>query len=386
MKITYTAPNRAHHYPYAEALNRAGNLHAFVSGFSRLSPRSPIPSIGDKLKRHDFFQTLYVAGLMLGLPDIINSHVNKLSNYSLDKASYKWAKESDVFLYFRTQGYRTANLLKQRSLPTLCVLEEVNSHVDNHYYLMKEEHERLRSGIVDDVIPDHELRLLAYEQADFILCPSTFVRDSFIQKGFAPDKLIKVNFGFPNIKGFDFHNENNDSTFRVLYVGQLHYRKGLRYAIEAFRNLKHPKKEFIIVGPKTRVTGLENINIPPNVVFTGPLKDDSLEYQYKRASVFVLPTIEEGLALVQGEALVHGVPLITTTHSGGDDLIKDGVEGYIVEPLNSDVILEKLQILADNPLLLKSMAYEAHKTAQNIGSWDVAAKNLVFQLSEKMKR
>src|SRR5437868_1222007 len=143
MKITYTAPNRSHHYPYAEALNRADYLHSFISGFSRFSPRAALPAIGNKLKRHDFFQNLYLASLRLRTGYFITSQFNHLTNFFLDKASYKSAKESDAFIFYRTEGYRTTQRLKKEKRDTICVMEEVNSHVDNQYSIMQEEYNKL---------------------------------------------------------------------------------------------------------------------------------------------------------------------------------------------------------------------------------------------------
>ena len=371
MKITYTAPNRAHHYPYAEAMHRAGLLHAFISGFSRFSPRAALPAIGDKLKRHDFFQNLYLASLKFKTGNFLSTQFNHLTNLSLDKASYKSASESDVFIFYRTEGYTTTQRLKKEKARTLCIMEEVNSHVDNQHFIMKEEYNKLGLGGYTERIPDHEKRLKAYQIADYILCPSSFVLNSFLEKGFDPARLLKVNFGFTPMASLDEpHKEDNNGIFRMLYVGQLNFRKGLRYAVEAFRQLKHPKKEFVIVGPKAGVTGLEKTVIPEGVVFTGTLKGEELREQYRKASVFVLPSLEEGLALVQLEALSFGVPILITTNTGGDDIIRDGQQGFIVEPGNAKALSEKLQQMADDPALLRCMSYEALKTAHAYGSWE----------------
>lgn len=382
MKITYTATNRSHHYPYAEALNRAGHLHAFVAGFSRLSSRSALPSVGTKLKRHDFFQTSYLGSLKIKAPFVVTSKLDRLSASRLDQASYKWAKESDAFIYYRTQGRKTALRLHREQTPTLCVMEEVNSHVENMNELLQIEYEQLGLGKYQVEIPDYELRLQAYGEADAILCPSEFVRESFLSRGFSPKKIIKVNFGFPPLDGAATDGQKaDDGVFRLLYVGQLHYRKGLRYAVEAFRRLKHPRKEFVIIGPATLETGLENIPIPDGVVFTGALKDEALKNQYRRASVFVLPSVEEGLALVQGEALAFGVPLLITTNTGGSDLIRDGIEGFIVPPFETDLLSERLQEMADDENLLERMSAAAKNAARALGSWDKAAERLVTKLS-----
>jgi alpha-maltose-1-phosphate synthase len=381
MKITYSAPNRSHHYPYADALNRAGHLLAFVSGFSRFSPRAPLPSVGDKLKRHDLIKNIHLACLKFNAPYSLTSYVDHLSALELDYASYKWAKQSDAFIYYRTDGLKTTLRLKKENSPTLCVMEEVNSHVEFADNILKNEYSSLglkKSGYNRE--PDYDLRLKTYEIADCILCPSDFVKNSFISKGFSPQKLLKVNFGFPAIE-IAGHRKPAGETFRVLYVGQIHYRKGLRYAIEAFRRLKHPKKEFVIVGPKTPVTGLENISLPEGVIFTGSLKGEELKNQYRNASVFVLPSLEEGLALVQGEALAFGIPVIITTNTGGGDFVVDGREGFIVNPGQVDPLADRLQQMADDKLLLEEMSVAALHTAKTLGSWDIAVEKLISQLS-----
>ena len=382
MKITYTAPNRSHHYPFADALHSAGHLHAFVSGFSRFSPRSGHHNVGEKLKRHDFLQTLYYASLKLDLPTVFNFTLNRLSNYRLDQASYPWAKESDVFIYYRTQGYKTSQRLRREGIPTLCVMEEVNSHVDLHIDLQKQELERLGLRNTTEIVIDHALRLKAYEEADCILCPSEFVRRSFLEKGFTPDRLIMVNFGFPHndiLAAMPMGVENKP--FRVLYVGQIHYRKGLYYAIEAFRKLNHPKKEFIIVGPKTPITGLEKTQIPEGVVFTGALKGEALKEQYRRASVFILPSIEDGFGLVVGEALTFGVPILTTLNTGAKDVITNGVEGFTVPPMDVTALAERLQQMADDEELLTRMSIAALQAARKLGDWNAKAELLISKLT-----
>src|SRR5690606_42093465 len=55
-------------FPYTTLFR--SHLYAFISGFSRLSPRSSLPCLGDKLKRHDVFQTLYLASLRFNAPQL----------------------------------------------------------------------------------------------------------------------------------------------------------------------------------------------------------------------------------------------------------------------------------------------------------------------------
>lgn len=382
LKITYTAPNRSHHYPYAKALHKMGFLHRFVCGFSRLSPRSPAPELGDRLVRRDLLQTVMLLSGYVGFSPSAVDYLRKLSDRSLDVASYKFAIDSDIFLFYRTEGIRTLNRLKEERTNVIGVMEEVNSHVKFGTAILQEEYTKLGLKAPFKREYDYDLRLKTYEQADYILCPSDFVKDSFLQHGFSENQLIKVNFGFQNLVGSPQSQAKENNTFRVLYVGQIHYRKGLRYALRAFKKLKHPHKEFIIVGPKTDITGLENEPIPDHVTFTGILKGDDLIREYSRASVFILPSLEEGLALVQGEALSFGVPLLITTNTGGADIITDGEEGFVVAPADSSALAERLQQMADDPLLLGEMSAKALQATERLGSWDIAAANLVANLKQ----
>jgi len=266
-------------------------------------------------------------------------------------------------------------------------MEEVNTHVDNCHQLMKEEFERLERGTYRARFFDHDLRLRAYDEADLIVCPSKFVEKSFLDRGFSPSKLATVNFGF-SLNRFkniaQLPGRRDDGVFRLLYVGQINFRKGLRYAVEAFRRFKHPRKELLLVGPATKVTGLEGVAIPDGVRFAGTLRGENLNRAYASADAFVLPTLEEGLALVLGEAMAAGLPVITTTNSGGEDLIIDGVEGFITRPADALALLEAFEKMVGNPDKMKAMGHAALRKAGELGDWSVATANLLSKFEEKI--
>jgi starch synthase len=387
LRITYTSTNRAHHYPYAVALHRAGLLHAFVTGFSRWSPRAALPDLGERLIRCDGWQNLYLAALRLPLPVSVPDFCNRASKRAIDRRVLGPARESDVFLYYRTTGLETTRQLHREKSRTLCVLEEVNSHVDECDRLIKEEYTKFGRGPSPDTLPERALLLQAYEQADCILCPSNFVKRSFLARGFPEEKLLTVNFGItiPDRGRFAPAPKQAD-VFRLLYVGQINFRKGLRYAIKAFGRLRHPRKEFVIVGSHNKITGLEGIHLPDGIRFTGPLKGAALDDAYNSATAFVLPTIEEGLALVQGEALAAGLPLITTTNSGGEDLMANGREGFIVPAASEDALWEAMQKLADSPDLCRQMGEAARIKAHQLGGWDEVVQRLAEALSGAYER
>jgi glycosyltransferase involved in cell wall biosynthesis len=231
---------------------------------------------------------------------------------------------------------------------------------------MREEYARL--GLPVTGFPPGEVarRVREYELADAILCPSHFVKKSFVSEGFPAERVHVVPYGIPQPANFEGEETGRDGTFRVLYVGQIAPRKGVRYLLEAFALLKHPKKELLLVGPRSEPSGLEDATIR----FAGVLKGDDLSRAYRAATVLVLPTLEEGLALVLGEALAHGTPVVATVNSGGEDLFQDGEEGFLTPVRDPRALADKLQRLADDPALRERMSQAARARLQALGGWE----------------
>jgi starch synthase len=76
------------------------------------------------------------------------------------------------------------------------------------------------------------------------------------------------------------------------------------------------------------------------------------------------------LALVQGQALACGCPVIASTNTGGQDLFTDGVEGFIVPVRDVAALTEKMQLLADDSPLQARMSEAALRRVRTIGGWE----------------
>jgi starch synthase len=83
----------------------------------------------------------------------------------------------------------------------------------------------------------------------------------------------------------------------------------------------------------------------------------------------VLPSIEEGLALVQGQALACGCPVLCSTNTGGEDLFTDGMEGFIVPIRDPQALTDRMQQLADDRDLQVRMSEAALQRVRSIGGW-----------------
>ena len=330
MNVVYCAPVRSTHYGYALEMFQAGILQAFVSGVSRFAPNGALPEIGDKLFRADLLQNVYLAALRTSMPKAMSDELAHVSKIFIDRACRRFTSKTDLFLYYNGCGLESARRVRQEGGITM--VEAVNSHVLFQEQIMREEHQRLGLQWRPFHHRETRRRLLEYEEADRILVPSEFVRKSFVNQGINEAKIIKVPYPIRSVVGATeplHRHGKTDDVFRILFVGSISLRKGVRYLIEAFGKLRHPRKELWIVGPMLNPSGLEGLSIPDGVSFRGVLKRQDLQTAYQSASLFCLPSLEEGLALVLGEALGNGLPIVTTDHSGAEDLMTHDREGVI---------------------------------------------------------
>jgi glycosyltransferase involved in cell wall biosynthesis len=100
---------------------------------------------------------------------------------------------------------------------------------------------------------------------------------------------------------------------------------------------------------------------------------DRVREFYNRADVFVLPTISDGFALTQLEAMAHGLPVITTPHCGR--VVTDGVDGFVIPARNATLLADRLRTLLEDPERLQAMS-EAARLAVEGFSLDHLDKNL----------
>jgi glycosyltransferase involved in cell wall biosynthesis len=95
-----------------------------------------------------------------------------------------------------------------------------------------------------------------------------------------------------------------------------------------------------------------------------------LRKYYNQASVFVIASIEEGLALVMAQAMACGLPIIATDNTGAADLFDDGVEGFIVPIKSAQAIREKIELLRGDREQLERMSSAALNRVQLMRGWD----------------
>ena len=107
---------------------------------------------------------------------------------------------------------------------------------------------------------------------------------------------------------------------------------------------------------------------------------------YSQGSVFVIASLEEGLALVQAQAMACGLPVIATTNTGAEDLFTDGVEGFIVPIRDPEAIREKVIYLYEHPEVRQEMAQAALQRVKSMGGWNEYGKKAAAVYKEALNR
>ncbi len=220
-----------------------------------------------------------------------------------------------------------------------------------------------------------ERELREYELADRILVPSEQARQSFIRRGIDPAKVAKVPFGV-DISAFTPPTDPRRSG-AIVSVGTVGMRKGHRYLVDAFRSLPPDSASLTLVGPVENGWAERLDFRRGDVRAVGAVPRHRVIDELQNASVFVLASLEEGLALVIAQAMACGLPVIATEATGVRELVTDGVEGLIVAPGDSEALAEALEQLLADPERATEMGRAARQRVESFGGWDRYGRQVV---------
>ncbi len=162
-------------------------------------------------------------------------------------------------------------------------------------------------------------------------------------------------------------------------ASRLTERKGLNYLIEAVKLIEKecPQVELKIMGDGNAKEQLEaqvkELALEERVEFIGRVPREKTTAYYQEASVFVLLSLNEGMSNALLEAISCGLPVITTNTGGTAELVKDGVNGFVVEKQNPEQVAACIKKFKNNRSLLQAMGKESRAKAEQM-SWQNVAR------------
>lgn len=204
------------------------------------------------------------------------------------------------------------------------------------------------------------------ELADLVVCPSRFVSESVPGELVTGKTVIVAPFGSPTGQGADV-SRGGHGPLRVLFAGAMTQRKGLADLFAAFRMLKRSDVELVVMGsPVVELDFYRRQGVP--FVYEPPRPHAAVLALMGTCDVLCLPSIVEGRALVVQEAMSVGLPVIVTPHTGTDDVVEDGSNGFIVPIRAPETIAARIDWLAGNRAALRGLSVQARLAARRF-SW-----------------
>lgn len=363
MRVCIGSAGRFHTFDLARQMERAGWLDRLYTAY----PKWKV----DGLSRYKVRSFPWLMGptMLLGRWGFrgLEPYLTRFTVKSFDNWMAHRMERCDVFHCLSSFGLRSHRVAKQR-YGALTVCDRGSSHILFQTEILAEE--CLRWGIapypIDRVLVDRELQ--EYKECDLIFVPSTFVYRSFLQKGVSESKLRKIPYGVDLTLFRPIPKD--DDVFRVIYVGALSIRKGIPYLLEALGSLQLPKFELWLIGAAQPEVKPFLSRYQGKFKYFGEIPRRELYRYYSQASVFVIASIEEGLALVQAQAMACGIPVVATRNTGAEDLFMDGIEGFIVPIRDTDAIRDRVLQLYHHPDQQVEMARAALSRMQSLGGWE----------------
>ncbi len=383
MNVTQVTIGRFHHFHLARQMERHGLLNCIWTGYPRFKLRDEQGISPEKICTFPWLQAPFMVGSRF---NFVHWHWLKKewawwANETLDRHVATQINEPTNLVALSGSGLHAGIAAQRAGGKFIC--DRGSTHIRFQDKILKEEYAlwglKYR-GIDPKIITKEEQE---YEQADRVTIPSEFARRSFLDMGVPKHKLSKVIYGV-RLERFQKVADPPKDRFRVLWVGVVSIQKGFLYLLEAFQKLRHRGKELLVVGHLTpEIKALLPKYNMKGVIFKGHVTNSDLPRIYSEAHVFVLPSIQEGLAMVQGESLACGCPVIASQNTGAEDIFTNGREGFIVPIRSSKSILESLQHLAEDKSLRLEMSEAAVLRVKALGGWNNYGDNfsqLIYSL------
>jgi glycosyltransferase involved in cell wall biosynthesis len=250
-----------------------------------------------------------------------------------------------------THGFANASFKWVRRHGGKTFLSAGNSHPQNFWDILVEEHRRWNWPGPPISRFQHELALAMLPDVDYVLSPSSFVTNSYLARGFQPAQILR-NVYPTDLSCFKPAGSPRDPKrpLTVISTGTLSLRKGTPYLLEAFRLVlqRHPSARLRLTRSvhDSAIPVLARYSSLP-IDWAPNLPHPQLAERLRGSDIFVLPSLEDGFARTVTEGLACGLPVILTPNTGACDLVVPDVNGEIVPIRDPQAIADAILKWAD---------------------------------------
>lgn len=339
-----------HHKMLAQALNELGDLTICCSD-KRVIPNSSEHN-ENQIHVRQYLAAEYLRKLSSRveeyLPEksVISHHVNKYFDNKIAKYIIEKDKKYDIGVVLSDSALYTIRALKSGGAKTF--LDRGSQHIIDCQKILNSEYKKI--GEKFNFYTRHIDRCLQeYEEADYILIPSDYAKESFMRNGISSAKLIVVPYGTEFASKTEDvlygMNGNTKRSRRVLIVGTFSLQKGALVISKICKALAHQCDiEFMHCGAISK-DGRDIIRrdqLDKYIDFQGYKTKKDLNRLMMESWVLLHPSVQDGLAVVIPEALASGMKVLCSAISGGGMYVDQGVNGYVIDNNDPDEYIDAL--------------------------------------------
>ncbi len=302
----------------------------------------------------------------------------------IDYNGYTLAESSRSF--WGWSGCALKGLKRARAAGKPAILERGSSHCIWQKIQVAREYKRL--GLrMNEISTKLELEydVKEYAAADFICVPSRFVFDTFLEMGVPQNKIFLNPYGVDHEFWSKCDTSNRFSEpFTFLWVAALMPRKGIGVLLEAWRKVDFRNARLVLIGGISSSIKPLLKNLPRNVYIRSHLDHHAIRKEMSRSHVYVLPSLEEGMARSVLEAAAAGLPALITEETGATDLLHDGTSAHVIPSGNVDALAQALSHFYKHPELAVEMGANARVAVKSY-TWENYGERAAKFLKKIMK-
>lgn len=373
IKVIVSCSSKFHAFAMAEQFEKHGILNKFFTTFAS-QKNSFFKKFVNRIDLEIISKAKFVTNILLGILFKILPQSPQIWNDIFDRwVAFKIKKNSNFDVFIGWSGMSLFSIRASKRLGKITIVERGSSHILFQNDILNKEYARFSIDFsINQKVIEKELK--EYQEADYISIPSNFVKNSFLEMGIDEKKLVLNPYGV-SLRNFGgvIKDENFNQKLKLLYLGNLSFRKGIPYLFQALKSLKETGCEIEVhfigtISPDFELYCSENKMV--DWVFHGHIPHHLLKNKLHDFDLAIHPSLEEGLSMVLAQLLASGIPVIATTNTGGTEFIKDSYNGFIVPIRNSEAIKEKIELLHSDRKLLKLLKENAHESVKNGFTWD----------------
>jgi glycosyltransferase involved in cell wall biosynthesis len=234
--------------------------------------------------------------------------------------------------------------------------------------------------------------------ADRIIAVSGWVRGDIAKYRIDQGKIVPVHNGI-DVNAFRPSAEKNVRTQygigddpMLLFVGRMITQKGVPYLIDAMPLVlkEHPRAKLFLVGRGSALKSLKAkvaaLGLEKSVIFSGYLSEQQLKETYGTCDLFVLPSVWEVLPIAVLEAMSSAKPVVCTDAGGDREMVRDGVNGYVVPKRDPGALAEKVNLVLADAEMRSRMGAASRRIAEEEFDWKLIAAQTKRVYEELLKK